>query len=460
MMEVEEWNENIQNWLNSTERQTIEIISRTAAILTVFGASYIIQDITKDATRRKETKNRIISFMSFCDLIAVFLGTVLSTVMVPKDIGVPGARGNQLSCTIQGLVINVFGPASGLYNVTLAIFYLLLVRFDYSDEKLRKLEPFFLYIPFVLSLIIAVPGGYFKVYNFSGQDSCTFNVSPLNCDKMGSPIECERGQLYYYWRYTTSCLLFSSAVIIVICMVMMYKAVLGRERSGDRFRFRPTSTTTSNSNPRRTLSNAMKSQGMWYSVAFLFTFFPLLISPFWNAYPRKVLAAFTLNLIGFTNAVIYIRPRLLKFRRDHPNIGFCSSVWYTLIRSNPSRATGTSTNRTTSSGDTSIGTPTRGTIMPSFLDPLFQEFIFPFTSINFRRRKGNPLVEVGGDESNESPVDDEERKCEKEINHPLTLRDDEREDHQIRSSDQSGDKENYEYLVQEEEGKVVGRSQQ
>ena len=98
--------------------------------------------------------------------------------------------------------------------------------------------------------------------------------------------------------------------------------------------------------------------------------------------------------------------------------------------------------------------------MPSFLDPLFQEFIFPFTSINFRRRKGNPLVEVGGDESNESPVDDEERKCEKEINHPLTLRDDEREDHQIRSSDQSGDKENYEYLVQEEEGKVVGRSQQ
>ena len=40
-----------------------------AGILTILGAGYIIQDIAKDAARRKPTKNRIILVMSSCDFL-------------------------------------------------------------------------------------------------------------------------------------------------------------------------------------------------------------------------------------------------------------------------------------------------------------------------------------------------------------------------------------------------------
>ena len=43
----------------------------------------------------------------------------------------------------------------------------------------------------------------------------------------------------------------------------------------------------------------------------------------------------TIDMLGFTNAVVYIRPRFLKFRRDYPTIGIASSLWHTLVRTRP-----------------------------------------------------------------------------------------------------------------------------
>ena len=167
-MEEGKWNEEVETWLNSSERRAIEIIARSVGIFTVLGAVYIIQDITKDAERRKRTKNRIMLFMSICDLIAVFFGSVIGTTMVPKWTGVPGAVGNQLSCDVQGFLSYASGSASGLFNISLALCYLLMVRHKYSDERLHELEPYFLYTPLVLSIMLAITGLPFEIYNFYG----------------------------------------------------------------------------------------------------------------------------------------------------------------------------------------------------------------------------------------------------------------------------------------------------
>jgi hypothetical protein len=79
----------------------------------------------------------------------------------------------------------------------------------------------------------------------------------------------------------------------------------------------------------------MRSQGLWYSGAFLFTFFPLLLHFIWHIDAIHVLVLLTFPLIGFTNAVIYIRPRFLKFRRDYPAVGIGSSMWHTIARTRP-----------------------------------------------------------------------------------------------------------------------------
>jgi hypothetical protein len=331
-MEEGKWNEEVEAWLNSSERRAIEIIARSVGIFTVLGAGYIIQDITKDAERRKRTKNRIMLVMSICDLMTAFCGSVIGTTMVPEWTGVPGAMGNQLTCDIQGFFAYASGLASGMFNVSLALCYLLMVRHKYSDERLHGLEPYFLYTPLVLSIMLAIPGFPFRIYNFYGTYSCHVNASPLNCDQAQSPIECERGELYKYWWYVNSAIFSAGACIIITCMAKMYTTVLQQERSGDRFRFSPTAASNIQ---RRTLSNAMRSQGLWYSGAFLFSFSPLIVSKFWESYIVAVLSALALNSLGFTNALIYVRPRFLKFCQDYPNVGIVSSIWHTLFRTLP-----------------------------------------------------------------------------------------------------------------------------
>jgi hypothetical protein len=136
----------------------------------------------------------------------------MGPVMVPKGIGVPGAVGNQLSCDVQGFLAYVSGAASEMLNVSLALCYLLMVRYEYDDERLHKLEPYFLYVPLSASLIMAVSGLTFGIYNFNGTfNVCFIDASPLNCDKSESPVVCERGEQYKYWFYYNSLLIFTES---------------------------------------------------------------------------------------------------------------------------------------------------------------------------------------------------------------------------------------------------------
>ena len=60
-------------------------------------------------------------------------------------------------------------------------------------------------------------------------------------------------------------------------------------------------------------------------------------------------SVFPLNSIGFINAIIYVRPRYVRFRRENSNVGVVLSVWYTLARSRPPRSNLVVTERRTTS---------------------------------------------------------------------------------------------------------------
>ena len=92
----------------------------------------------------------------------------------------------------------------------------------------------------------------------------------------------------------------------------------------------------------RDLSRAMRSQELWYSGAYLFTCFPLGLQFVFEIEAIVSVSLVSFQLIGFTNDVIYVRPKFLKFRRDHRNIGVVSSIWYTLTRKSPPAASTTS----------------------------------------------------------------------------------------------------------------------
>jgi hypothetical protein len=116
-------------------------------------------------------------------------------------------------------------------------------------------------------------------------------------------------------------MIFIAACVIIVCMVKMYKSTLHLETNLYR----------------RDLSNTMRSQGLWYSGAFIFTWSPQFLVVLGIKWVALLFVTLPLNLMGFTNAVIYVRPRFLKFRRLYPNIGLALSIWHTLARTRPVR---------------------------------------------------------------------------------------------------------------------------
>ena len=241
--------------------------------------------------------------MSTCDFFSTFSSAVIGPAMVPQqlmgvDMGmysIPGAGGNQWTCDLQGFVAYATGVSSGLYNVSLALCYLLMIRYQYSDDALRMLEPNFLYLPPFISLILAIPGLPFGIYNFSGTFTCFLRASPVGCST--ADMECVRGGLGAYWLYIGCVLILISAMIIAVCMVKIYRAALDQERSVDQYRF---STVLRQTQYRRDVSSTMRSQGLWYSGAFMFTFshqfFSFLKNPPWL---RMLLVTFPPMLMGF-----------------------------------------------------------------------------------------------------------------------------------------------------------------
>ena len=354
----------LDTWYDSTERKSIEVVQRSAGSLALLGSLYILQDILKDPQRRSPSKNRIILLMSICDLLFSLSGPILGIVMVPSRINVPGAEGNTTTCTIQGFMVLLFAAASVFCNVQLAICYLLIVRYEYNDEDLRNLEPWFLLTPLILSGAIAIPGLPYQVYNFEGTSNCYLAASPDGCEESDF-VDCERGAPYvHYFVFVCVFLLLLSAFIIITSMVLMYATILQRERNNDQHRFwvrssarlstqsgsitRTIGTSSNRSSAaaptRRTLSNTMRSQGLWYSGAFLFSFLPEALSSFVENYSFHIFVAFTVNMLGFSNALVYVRPRFLKFRRDYPNVGIWASCWYVLCRTHSSRISSGSDN--------------------------------------------------------------------------------------------------------------------
>ena len=460
--EIEEWNRAIEDKLDSSGHRALVIVLRIAGTLSVLGACYIIEDIVKDAARRKATKNRIMVLMSACDFLNQFLNSVIGPAMVPKGIGVPGAVGNQFTCDIQGFLAYVTGAASGLYNVSLAICYLLMVRYRNTDEQLRKLEPYFLYSPIIMCLLMSIAGLPCQIYNFGGGLTCFIGASPIECDNAESPIECERGKMYIYWNYANVVVIFSSACTISFCMIKIYSAVLQQDRRGDWFRFPSSSSAISNANgisrastnvnigrhssadPSRELSNAMRLQGLWYSGAFLFTFFPLMLYFIWNIDAFYLLVLFTFNLLGFTNAVIYIRPRFLKFRRDYPDVCISSSIWHSIARTRPAAAGGTNSRSAIVSSSSSLCVS---------LEPLFSRM----KSIITRRSSNQSMPSGVQNEADLVTVKEEgiasrPKKKDKDEQSFLIVEDGECNQEQVVVDDESGFEKECRYNVDQAEG--------
>jgi hypothetical protein len=101
--------------------------------------------------------------MSIVDMSSSFwLG--LSTWPIPNDTDVLWAVGNVQTCTAQGFFTQS-GIASPLYNASLSIYCLLVVRYSWGEEKIKRLEPYLHLCPILFGLGTALASVGLEILN-------------------------------------------------------------------------------------------------------------------------------------------------------------------------------------------------------------------------------------------------------------------------------------------------------
>jgi hypothetical protein len=135
--------------------------------------------------------------------------------------------GNQQTCVMQGFFVQwIIGTST--YNCCLAIYYLLVIRYGWSDERIaRRVEPLmhFISVGFALQLGTATAGIVLDLYNPLGWE-CWIAESPRGCTqsyKNEGPTDCVRGDnanlFHYLFLYIPTWIAF---FILTCSMLLIY----------------------------------------------------------------------------------------------------------------------------------------------------------------------------------------------------------------------------------------------
>ena len=83
----------------------------------------------------------------------------LTTLPTPESDELYGAKGNQKTCTAQGFFIQI-GTIAFFLNVSLALYYLLTIKYCWIEEKLKRSHATCVLVipPVVIGLVFAFAG--------------------------------------------------------------------------------------------------------------------------------------------------------------------------------------------------------------------------------------------------------------------------------------------------------------
>ena len=247
----------------STMWMCIVIIPKIGRTLSILCSAFVAQAVLKFPDRHVKMTNRVILDLSISDIIFSTTCHIFRTWPVTQGL-VYGSSENQGTCTAQGFLIMFSGWCAGLYSMTLAPTYLLQVRYEWSEENLRRYQPFFIFNPIFVGLVLATSIIPYSAYNYSGGWACEISASPFGCDAKDYGVDCIRGANTKDLRlFLANIPLILNNIVIINCMIILYQTVLNQELNIDRFII--------SGDQNRALFKIVAMQGIYFSSAYFLT---------------------------------------------------------------------------------------------------------------------------------------------------------------------------------------------
>jgi hypothetical protein len=185
---------------SESQLKAAAIVPKVAAFPSILGSLFIIQHVLRSKKRRGRVYHRILLLMSVNDLVYSFKAFI-STWPQPRD--TPdwlsyGSVGNAATCTAAGFLGHGSALTSIVYNLSLTIFFLMVVRYGWKESQIKKRVEFWLhFVPFLVGWSTATAGLFLKLFNAFGW-TCWINSYPLGCT---DNVDCERGDNAGIYRW-------------------------------------------------------------------------------------------------------------------------------------------------------------------------------------------------------------------------------------------------------------------
>jgi len=292
-------------------------VPRITGAFSFFGSLAIVYIILANHQRKlKHPKDRIMLMMSVFDVMAsaVF---VFSTTAMTSDSGDNEAMGNSWTCTAEG-VCAWLGFAVPLYNSSLNLFYLLVIKYSMTPQRFAaKIEP-------LLHLVsIAIPLSAAIIFAARGEITSWGNV-------------CFTGTL-------ASAIIVASIVSfsLLFCIYSMSSICWSVKRQAarvERYMYRRPSSTNI-STPLG--ENETVKQALLYTSAFILTFIGPLSQALYfivTGAGMKYLKIFTgifYPLQGFWNFALYVRPGVNHIRQRDPDKSLIGAIREVVFKARP-----------------------------------------------------------------------------------------------------------------------------
>jgi hypothetical protein len=291
-----------------------QIVFKIGGVLSCVGSGYIIQDVLRNPDKRtKSIYHRIMVGLSTMDILSSFMWFIGSWAM-PKDSWRLWPAGTVATCDAAAFFGMIGWLASPLYNCSLATYYLLQLKYNWTDRKIKRIEKWFHIVPCSIALTFSITALSNKMLGPNGGYCGLSPGYPWGCDQRN--MECIRGNInreWYYWFVFFLITLFAIAYVSIV-MFIVYKDVRNIEQKALKYSF-IARFHDENTKKTRKRSRRVMIQGILYSTTMVLLWLAAAVfMAYAKIYERErsvVLSIFWATVIplqGLFNFFIYLIP--------------------------------------------------------------------------------------------------------------------------------------------------------
>lgn len=225
-------------------------------LLSTIACYIVLREALQNVSTRGPHRNRAVPYQQATMALAYGIYSftqLLGPLPGPRQHDDWGPIGTVDTCTAQAFFIAFSLASSSIINASIILMYMLIVRYNWSDDKLLRLLKKINVFALFPSLFLAIAPLSYEGYNYGGF-TCLITPLPIRC-RSDEDVECLRGQhashIFSHISRQLDTVIFATCLIsIVVNFCLTFFAVKDTEDRSSRYSFRTTASNRDTDEPR------------------------------------------------------------------------------------------------------------------------------------------------------------------------------------------------------------------